>query len=331
MSEDYYKILDVPKTASNAEIQKAYRKLARKHHPDLNQDDPKGAREKFQKVQEAFDILGNEEKRKFYDQFGVSPDKMGSGGGQGDSQWSFGGGAPGGGPFRGSGGGGFNFENIEDILKMFGGGAGAYGNSRGRGGPSMDDFFRAGTGSTYPVPGTDLERKIMIPFTMSVEGGKVDLRFRRTGSKEETVSVKIPPGILDGKKIRLTGLGNPGQNGGKPGNLLVTVNVEEHPFFTRKGDNLYVLVPVTLKEAIFGDKIDIPTPKGNVKLTVPAGSSSGTKLRVRGCGVPKKDGAGDLFAELAVTLPKKWSEEDQKLLEKLTTEPEKPVRNEIRW
>ena len=328
MSEEYYKILEIPKTASQEEIHKAYRKLARKHHPDLNQNDPKGAKEKFQKVQEAFDILGNEEKRKFYDQFGVSPDKMGSGGGQGDSQWSFGGGSPGSGPFRG--GGGFNFENLDDILKMFGGGTGAYGSGRG-GGPSMDDFFRAGAGSARPVKGADLERSISIPFSMSVEGGKVDLRFRRSGAKEETVSVKIPPGIVNGKKIRLTGLGNPGQNGGKPGNLLVTVEVEEHPFFTRKGDNLYVRVPVTLKEAIFGGKIDIPTPKGNVKLTVPANSNSGTKLRVKGCGVQKKEGAGDLFAELAVTLPKKWSEEDQKLLEKLTTEPEKPVRHDIRW
>lgn len=330
MSEDYYKTLEVSKTASNDEIQKAYRKLARKHHPDLNQNDPKGAREKFQKVQEAFDILGNPEKRKFYDQFGVSPDKMGSGGGQGDSQWSFGGGAPGSGPFRGGGGGGFNFENIDDILKTFGGGAGAYGSGRS-GGPSMDDFFRAGAGPVRPVKGDDLERSITIPFTMSVEGGKVDLAFRRSDGKHETVSVKIPPGIVSGKKIRLTGLGNPGQNGGKPGNLLVTVNVEEHSFFTRKGDNLYVRVPVTLHEAVFGGKIDIPTPKGNVALTVPPGSSSGTKLRVRGCGVPKKDGAGDLFAELAVTLPKNWSENDKKLLEKLATEPEKPVRSEIRW
>ncbi len=331
MSEDYYQLLDVAKTASKEDIQKAYRKLARKYHPDLNQDDPKKAREKFQKVQEAFDILGNDEKRKFYDQFGVSPDKMGSGGGQGDSQWSFGGGAPGGGPFRGGGfqGGSFNFENIEDILSMFGGG-----RANGGGAPSMEEFFRRGGGadaSPRQTKGSDLERSITIPFTTAVMGGKVELRFRRHGGKDETISVTIPPGIVSGKKIRLSGLGHPGRNGGKAGNLLVVVQVEEHPCFTRQGDNLYVQVPVTLREAAFGGKIDIPTPKGKVTLSVPAGSTTGTKLRVKGCGVPNKSTVGDLFAELSVTLPKKWSAEDLTLLEKLRAEPEKPVRGAIRW
>ncbi len=331
MSDDYYKILGIANNASKEDIQKAYRKLARKYHPDLNQNNPKKARENFQKVQEAFDILGNDEKRKFYDQFGVSPDKMGSGGGQGDSQWSFGGG---GGPFQGGGqsfsGHGFN---LEDILGMFGGGHGTAGER-----PSMGEFFRGGQGAAAsPVKGNDLERSITIPFVTSVEGGKVELRFRRAGGKEEVVSVNIPAGIVSGKKIRLSGLGNPGRNGGKAGNLLVTVQVEEHPFYTRKGDNLYVRVPVTLREAVFGGKIEIPTPKGKVTLTVPAGSTTGTKLRVKGCGVSsrdsvtKKDMVGDLFAELSVTLPKKWTEEDRILLEKIDAKTEKPVRGDVRW
>ncbi len=340
MNDDYYKILEVASNASKDDIQKAYRKLARKYHPDLNQNDPKKAREKFQKVQEAFDILGDVEKRKFYDQYGVSPDKVGSGGGQGESQWSFGGG----GPFRGAGGstvGGqnFNFENLEDVLNMFGG---AFSGGRGHSGsPTMEEFFRngggAGSSAARPVKGNYLERSITIPFTTAVVGGKVELRFRRAGGKDETVTVSIPPGIEAGKKIRLSGLGNPGRNGGKPGNLLVVVQVEEHPFFTRRGNQLYVQVPVTLHEAVFGGKIDIPTPRGNVTLTVPAGSSTGTKLRVKGQGiiakdsVTKKETAGDLFAELSVTLPKKWSADDLKLLEKIRTDTEKPVRSELRW
>lgn len=327
MNEDYYKILGISKDASQDEIQKAYRKAARKHHPDLNQDDPKGAKEKFQKAQEAYDILGNPEKRKVYDQFGVSPDQMGSGGGQGPFQWSFGAGGPGGGgPFRGGG----NF-NLDDILKMFGGGMG-----NGNAGAYSDDFFGAGTGAgaaRRPVQGTDLERSVTIPFTMSISGGTVDLRIRRPSGKTETIGVKIPPGISNEKKIRLSGQGNPGRDGGKPGNLMITVLVEDHPSFTRKGDNLYVRVPVTLQEAVFGAKIDVPTPSGNVSLTVPPGSSSGTKLRIRGRGVPKKGEQphGDLYAELTIALPKNWSDSDKELLKKIQSSPEKPVREDLRW
>jgi DnaJ-class molecular chaperone len=317
MSDEYYKILEVPKTATLEEIQKSYRKLARKHHPDMNQNDPKGAKEKFQKIQEAYDILGNVEKRKVYDQFGVSPDQMGSGGGQGPFQWSFGGGN---GPFRNSN---FQFENIDDIIRMFGSGNG-FGSTQTPG-----EFFTA-KAARRAGRGSDLEHNLTVPFVMSVEGGTVDMIIRRPTGKEETVAVKIPAGITDGKKIRLSGLGNPGQDGGKPGNLLITVRVEDHLFFTRKDNNLYVKIPVSLKEAVFGAKIDIPTPKGNVTLTVPAGSSSGTKLRVRGCGVVK-DVPGDLFAELYVVLPSKWTSAEKELLQKLVSEPTEPIRKKLRW
>ncbi|MDR0610775.1 MAG: DnaJ domain-containing protein [Planctomycetaceae bacterium] len=323
MSNDYYKTLEVPKTATQEEIQKAYRKLARKHHPDMNQNDPKGAKEKFQKIQEAFDVLGDPEKRKIYDQFGVSPDQMGSGGGQGPFQWSFGGGMPGGGASRGNSHH-FNFENLDDLIKMFSGGGGL-GNNQ-----SPDEFFSAGAGRRS-IRGSDVERNLAISFVMAVEGGKVDMKIRRPAGHDETVTVKIPAGITDGKKIRLNGLGNHGQFGGKAGNLLITVHVEEHPFFKRKDIHLYVKIPVTLKEAVFGAKIDIPTPKGNVTLTVPAGSSSGTKLRVRGCGIVSREGSGDLFAELSVVLPKKWMPAEKELIQKLTSEPAEPVRNDLQW
>ena len=306
-TDDYYQILGVSKTASREDIQKAYRQLARKYHPDFNQNDPKGAKEKFQKVQEAFDILGNPEKRKVYDQFGVSPDQMGSGGGQGPFQWSFGGGSPG----RKAQ---FNFDNLDDIMQMFGGGFGS---------ASPEDVFSAGRRARQ---GRDIEQRLSIPFTLSIIGGKVDLMIGN-----QTVAVTIPAGIAEGQKIRLPGLGESSPGGGA-GSLLLAVHVEEHPYFSRRGNNLYVDVPITLKEAVMGTKIDIPAPKGNVSLTIPPGASSGTKLRIKQCGVATPaGGAGDLFAILQIILPKKWSEADKALLEKLQTEPEEPIRGQLRW
>jgi len=307
-ADDYYQTLGVAKTASREEIQKAYRQLARKYHPDFNQNDPKGAKEKFQKVQEAFDVLGNPEKRKVYDQFGVSPDQMGSGGGSGPFQWSFGGGAPG---RKAS----FNFDNIGDFMHMFGGG--------GFGSASPEDLFTAGR---HPRQGRDIEQTLMIPFTLSITGGKIDVMIGN-----QMVSVTIPVGIVEGKKIRLPGLGE-NIPGGVAGNLLLVIHVEEHPYFSRRGNNLYVDVPISLKEAVFGAKIDVPTPKGNVTLTVPPGASSGMKLRIKQCGVASSSGgSGDMFAMLQVVLPKNWSDADKALLEKLRTEPEQPPRSKLQW
>ena len=303
-TDDYYQVLGVSKASSREDIQKAYRQLARKYHPDFNQNDPKGAKERFQKVQEAFDVLGNPEKRQIYDQFGVPPDQMGSGGGQGPFQWSFGGGAPG----RTAN---FQFNNLDDIMGMFGGGFGS---------ASPDDIFGAGR---QPSRGKDTEQTISIPFVLSITGGKTEVRVGG-----QTISVTIPVGIEDGKKIRLPGLGETGVHGGGTGNLMLTVRVEEHPCFIRRGNNLYVDVPISLKEAVFGTKIDIPSPKGNVTLTVPTGASSGMKLRIKQCGVGV---TGDLFAKLQVVLPKNWSDSDKALLEKIQSEPEVPVRQTLRW
>lgn len=308
-ADDYYQTLGVSKTASREEIQKAYRRLARKHHPDFNQEDPKGAKEKFQKVQEAFDVLGNPEKRQVYDQFGVSPDQMGSGGGQGPFQWSFGGGAPG----RKAN---FKFDNLDDIVNMFGGGLG---------GVPPDDFLHAGR---QPRRGKDVEQTLTIPFTLSITGGKTDVVV----PNGQTASVSIPPGIADGQKIRLPGLGNTGLAGGESGNLLLTIRIKEHPCFSRQGNSLYVDVPISLKEAVFGAKIDVPTPKGSVTLTIPAGATSGMKLRVKQCGIVLPSGkVGDLFAKLHIALPKNWSEDDKTLLKQLQTEPAESVRGKLSW
>lgn len=317
MSDDYYQILGVPKTATPEEIAKAYRTQARKSHPDLNPDDPK-AKEKFQRLQEAFDVLGDPEKRKVFDRYGVSPEKMGRGpSGQGGFQWNGARGYPG---YGGGAGGMPEGMDIDDILGMFGmGGAG-----RGR-----------RSGAPSPVQGVHLERTISVPFTTAITGGKMDQRVRWANGRTETIAVGIPVGIEDGKRIRLRGKGEPGTNGGKPGDLYFTVKILPHPSFRREGNNLYVSVPITLNEAVFGAKIDIPTLKGTVVLSVPSGSGSGTKLRIKGLGVPasprSSNPPGDLFAELMVVLPRRWDAEDKELIARLHSDPLEPIRAGLTW
>ncbi len=329
MADDYYQILGVGKSATPDEINKAYRSQARKLHPDLNPDDPK-AKEKFQRLQEAFEVLNNPEKRKVFDQFGISPDKMGQGpSGAGGFQWN-GARSPFGAFYSSGGRGGPVPDNmdLDDILGMFGMGVGA----RARSQPQP-----------IPTPGAHLERTIRVPFTMSILGGNLDVKIGTPQGRNETIGVKVPAGIEDGKKIRLRGQGNPGTFGGKPGDLLLTVRVEPHPSFRREGGDLYVSVPVTLNEAVFGAKIELPSPKGTVSLVVPPNSSSGTKLRLKGFGVPVRSNGrktvesgsgapgGDLYAELLVVLPKRWSEEDKRLVAQLRSETESPVRGELQW
>jgi DnaJ-class molecular chaperone len=310
MTSDYYKILEISRDASHEEIQSAYRKLARKYHPDMNQDDPKGSKEKFQKVQEAYDIIGNPEKRKIYDQFGVSPDQMGSGGGQGPFQWSFGAGNS---PFHGSG-----FSGIEDIIRMFG---------EGR---SPNDSFGKRSSRRSKV-GANVEDELIIPFSVSINGGNVEKKFRRPrSSSEKTISIKINPGVDNGTKIRIPNFGHSGQGGGNPGDLILIAKIEEHPCFKRDGQDLYITVPITLKEAVFGGNVDIPTPKGIISIKIPKGSSSGKKLRVKDYGVPpdkKTKKAGDLYAVFSVVLPEKWSSEDESKINELNSEIQSPRGN----
>lgn len=294
MAEDYYKALDVSRTASPEEIQKAYRKLARKYHPDMNPDDA-AAKKKFQQVQKAYDVLNDPEKRKLYDQFGPSFENIAAGGGPGgagpggagpfpfDIEQIFGGGRGAGG---GGGGGGFQFEgDLGDIFQQFTGG----GRGRGR-------------RHAPPARGSDLAAEVTIPFNTAVLGGFREISIER-GGKYETIQIKIPAGIDTGKKIRLRGRGEPGA-GGESGDLLVTIHVAPHPHFRRQGQNLELRLPVTLGEAALGCTVDVPTPGGVVALKLPPNSSSGRRLRVKGQGVRTSSGeAGDLVVELQIKLP----------------------------
>lgn len=320
-------MLGVSKTASNEEIAKAYRKLARKHHPDLNPDDA-SAKKKFQEIQTAYDTLNDPEKRKMYDQFGPSYEQMSGGGG----------GHPGGNPFGGAGGGGsFDFN---DVFGGGGGGGRRGGGQGGFGGFDLEDIFRqfgggggggGGRSSARSAqPASDINAEITIPLKLAVTGGTTSLQIDR-GGRPEVIEVKIPAGIRDGKKIRLRGQGEKGM-GSRAGDLLLMIHFQPHSNFRVEGDNLELKLPITLNEAVNGATVDVPTPGGTVALKVPANSSSGKRLRVRGQGLPKREGgAGDLYIELLIKLPEQIDEPTREAIKALDNAYGQPVRKDIVW
>lgn len=316
MAEDYYRILGVRRDASQAEIQKAYRELARKYHPDLNPDD-KDATKKFQQIQAAFDVLGNPEKRELYDRYGSSFETGGTG--PRTYTWTY---SPGEG-----GTGDFDFSQF--FGERFGEG--------GETGSIFEELFRtatnrAGRTTARGRRGADITSEIEIPFQTAVAGGEVQINVHRSSGQTETISVKIPPGIEDGQKIRLRGQGEPGSRGGPAGDLILEARVGTHPWFARQGNNLIVRVPVTLGEAAGGAKIDVPTPHGTVAVTVPPGTSSGQKLRVKGMGiVPRNGPPGDLLVEILIALPKNLSLEDRERLARFDSFYSPHPRGQLRW
>ncbi|MFM8496577.1 MAG: DnaJ C-terminal domain-containing protein [Planctomycetia bacterium] len=291
MAEDHYETLGVPRTASAEDIRKAYRELARKYHPDLHPDDA-SAKEKFKKVQTAFDVLNDQSKREMYDRYGSAFEGVGPGGPGGG--WGGGRGPFAGGGFPGGGGGGGAEIDLESLF-----GGGGFGDLFGGGGGARSRGRRRQTRAA----GEDVTARIDIPFTLAIDGGKTDVRLDRDG-KTETISVTIPQGLPDGARMRLRGQGLPGTGGGPAGDLLLDVRVEPHPLFRRSGDTLEVTLPVSITEAIEGAKVDLPTPWGTIALKVPPGTSGGRKLRAAGMGVRHANGAkGDMIAEVQIVLP----------------------------
>lgn len=320
MAEDFYKTLGVGRDASQADIQKAYRELARKYHPDLNPDAT--AKKKFQEVQRAFDVLNDTGKRELYDRYGSSfehvqaaQERGGAGGGQ---AW----GHPGAGgaeeidfsQFFGDRFGGGQAEGFGDIFSQF---RRASGRSRGKAAPRR---------------GEDLHAEIEVPFATAVVGGDAQLSIERGSGKVETITVKVPAGIEDGKEMRLRGQGIASSTEGEPGDLLLRVRVAAHPWYERRQNHLYVKVPVTLGEAAAGAKVDVPTPYGVVSLRVPAGASSGKKLRIRGHGIrPKKGDPGDLYAEIQIVLPETLDDESLAALRRIDQQYPLEPRRELKW
>lgn len=317
MATDYYTTLGVSRSASQDEIQKAYRKLARQYHPDKNPDDA-NAKKKFQEVQSAFEVLSDEEKRKRYDQFGADFESVGAGRGYGGGpQWRY---------TTSSGPQTYPF----DINDLFGRGGGEE-----PGGGGFADLFRQFGGArarraSRATRGNDLRHELTVPFATSVLGGEAALMVQRHDGNVESIKVKIPAGIEDGKKIRLRGQGEPGEGNGPAGDILLTIHVSPHPQFRRVGNRLEVRVPVTLTEAAQGAKVDVPTPQGTITLTVPPNTSSGKKLRVKGQGI-KSNPPGDLFAEIQIVLPENLSAADRQTLAEVSGRYPQNPRSELRW
>jgi DnaJ-class molecular chaperone len=316
MEQDYYRILGVPRSASNDEIQKAYRVMARKHHPDMNPDDAK-AKERFQAVQKAYEVLSDPQKRELYDRYGSSFESAA--------------GAPRGGWNTQAEPGGVRVEDI-DLSQIFGD---RFGTEASGGFADMfRQFTRGGhRASRPPRAGRDIEYELPVSFQTAIRGGETQVMVQRGTADHETLTIKIPPGIEDGKKIRLRGQGEPSRGGGESGDLLLTVRVAPHPFFQRRDNHLEVKVPITIEEAIVGASIDVPSPDGVITLKVPAGSSSGKKLRVRGHGVGGRNKPnGDLLVELQIVTPavREISPEAADTIRKLRLGPANP-RGDLRW
>ncbi|HZH34973.1 MAG TPA: molecular chaperone DnaJ [Pyrinomonadaceae bacterium] len=372
--QDYYQTLGIKKDATAEEIKKSYRRLARKHHPDVNPGD-KGSEEKFKQITEAHDVLSDAKKRKIYDRFGYYSDNLseadlnnpfagaGRGAGAGASNFDF---------------SGFDFSNAGTNTS---GGSGGFGDI-------FETLFGKGKSRGEPEPprpqaqkGADIEMPLALSFEEAVRGLTTNItvnrsvqcsrcqgagdtggavvtcptchgsgQVQRTGGRlqfqqtcpdcsgtgkrrqpcslcqgkgvtpiSEQVKVRIPPGVETGSRVRVPGKGQGGRLGAPPGDLFIITRVGDHKFFKRKGDNIYVTVPVTVPEAALGAKIEVPTVEGKAQLKIPPGTQSGQKFRLRERGFPSLRDAnlrGDQFVEVQITLPKVISEESKELLKK---------------
>ena len=308
-AQDLYRVLGVERGADEAAIRKAYRKLARRYHPDVNPDD-KSAEDRFKQISHAYDVLSDAEKRRNYDEFGdVSLQS------------------------------GFDAEKARQARE-------AFASRFGRGGPQdfhvfegegsermdfggLDDLFtdlfsrRGGGDARRERRGRDLEAELELDFVDAARGGEHRITIGRPmadGSlRQEPVTVRIPPGVSDGGRIRLRGRGAEGRGGAPPGDLYARIRVRPHRFFRREGRDLSLDLPVSVSEATLGAKIEVPTLEGRVKLTIPAGTDSGSKLRLRGKGVPHPSGgaAGDLYVIVQIRMPRNLTAEAKAKLREL--------------
>jgi molecular chaperone DnaJ len=376
---DYYELLGVPRKASAKDIRAAYRKLARKYHPDLNPGD-KSAEEKFKQIQEAYEVLSDAKKRQMYDQFGFNAP------------------GPGGAPPPGAGYGGVSPEDIHFDFGGFdfGGGGGTAGGTSFR--DLFSQFFRSGAGASQARAererGDDLEYAIDISFSEAMHGTVKKLSFTRldtcqvchgrgvtpgeaktcptcngtgqvtqvggkmrfqvtcsrcggTGKLQnvcrncggegrvprmDTLEVRIPPGAQTGSRVRVAGRGNAGMHGGPAGDLYIITNVQPHPFFERRGDDLYTTVPITVTEASLGAKVEVPTIDGRAQVRIPPGTNSGKRLRLREKGAPSArhpGKRGDQIIEVQVVVPKPEDERVRNLLRELSKVDHEDPRKEI--
>src|SRR3989475_7505706 len=305
---DYYETLGVPKTAGEEEIRSAFRKLARKYHPDVAKD-KKAAEEKFKEINEAYEVLGDPEKRKKYDQLGADWDRPG--GFQPPPQW--GPQTPEGGFYQwGGDGGGVQFEfdgtGFSDFFEAF------FGGGRGR-----SAFGGFGRRQATAERGADVEADIMVPLEEALHGSTRTVSLRRAGSdKVENYQVKIPRGVHEGQRIRLRGQGQAGARGGKSGDLFLRVRLARHPDFIVEGSDLIHEVKIEPWQAVLGAELVVPTLEGNVRLKIPPGTQGGQRFRLRERGLPGvSEKRGDLFFVVQINVPKKLIKREKEIWRKL--------------
>lgn len=296
---DNYEILGVARDASDDQIKKAYRKLAKQYHPDRNRDDA-GAEAKFKEVQHAYSVLSDKKKRAQYDQFG----EIGVGEFQTDPRgqrvYSW-----------GTEGAHLDEEDLDSLFGAF----------RSSGSPFESIFGRKrGRQQRRPQAGTNLQRTINLSFENAIKGAQIEVDVQqadRPMGRHETLKVKVPPGVEDGQQIRIKGRGGEGTNGGPRGDLFFICRVRSHPVFRREGRDLHADVHVNVAQAVLGAKVDVETLDGVVTLTIPPGTSSGSKMRLRGRGVPGSGSApaGDLIAIIQVDVPKNPTDEQKQLMQ----------------
>ena len=306
---DYYETLGVPKSASADDIKSSFRKLARKHHPDLAKD-KKAAEEKFKEINEAYEVLSDPEKRKKYDEYGANWQHAGNG-----FQ-----GAPGGGRGAGTGFGGFG-GGVGDGSDFHFGGTGYsdffeqfFGTRRGRGYGGGVDFEEEA-----PQRGRDVEADILVTLDEVLNGATRQISFRKGNSPEvQTYTVKIPKGVRAGQRIRLAGQGGSGGARGEAGDLYLRVKLQQHPDYRFEEADIYHEADVAPWQAVLGCELTIPTPDGRAKLKIPAGTQNGRKFRIPGRGLPGKTGRGDFYAVVEIAIPESITPEQKELWEKLS-------------
>jgi len=340
---DYYDVLGVSRSASADEIKKAHRKLARQYHPDMNKNAGASTTEKFKEVQEAYDVLGDPEKRKLYDQFGHAGVEGGAAAGAGPGA--------GGDPFeafrRGAGRGNGRRQwrsgpvTVEDFdVNDFGGGGGGnfadiFEQLFGRGGAGAGAAFGgARAGRARPAPaepsrGADVEHGVTLTFAQAARGTTLPLQINRDG-KLETIEVKVPPGVKDGSRIRVKGRGQQ-STGGESGDLYIVTQVHPHPYFRRDGLDVLLDLPISLYEALLGTKVEVPTLDGPVTLTIPPGTSSGAKLRIKARGIERGEEKGDQFVVVKVMVPKSLDDEGKEMVKRLQAKLPVDARADVRW
>ncbi len=321
---DPYSVLGVGRDADADAIRKAYRALARKYHPDVNPDDT-AAEERFKQVSEAYSVVGDEEKRALYDEFGPMSLEAGfDAEAARAAREAFG--------ARSTGGpdGTFSFGSLDDLL------GGLFGGGRGTGTPFGADRMhgmrgRGGMGG-FAMPGSDLEATLELDFLEAARGCEKSLSITRPAAdgsqKRESVTVRIPAGVADGGRIRLPGKGGEGHGGAPAGDLFARIKVRPHPYFRREKRDLLLELPVTFAEAALGAKVEVPTLEGRATLTVPPGTNSGTRLRLRGKGIPHPRGGagGDLYVTVQIHVPRELDDDARAQVAELSRLDPQPLR-----